>query len=189
MLRIEGGTWRGRKLESVPGDATRPTAARLRQALFNALGPRVVDARVLDCFAGTGALGLEALSRGAIEAVLVERAPAAQAIVERNIRALGAGDRARLVREDVWTALPRLLETPCDGVLVDPPYRTLDWERFLAALQPGAGTGPHWVMAEHGRGETLPERVGTLVRHRHYRHGESELTFYRREGDTSSPPG
>ena len=181
MLRIEGGSWRGRKLASVEGEATRPTSARVRQALFNALGPRIVGARVLDCFAGTGALGFEALSRGAATAVLVEQAPQAIRVIEQNMANLEATGKARVVRSNVMTALAGLANEPIDGVLVDPPYRTLDWERFLTALQPGPERCPEWVMAEHGRGEILPERVGKLVRHRHYRHGESELTYYRRE--------
>lgn len=181
MLRIEGGAWRGRRLESVPGEATRPTVARVKQALFNALGPRIVDARVLDCFAGTGALGLEALSRGATSVVLVEQAPVARRVIETNIRTLGAGERARLMSSDVWKALAEGASAGMDGVLADPPYRTLDWERFLLALQAAPEACPQWVMAEHGRGEVLPEKVGILVRHRRYRHGESEVTWYLRE--------
>ena len=181
MLRIEGGTWRGRRLESVPGEATRPTVARVKQALFNALGPRIVDAHVLDCFAGTGALGLEALSRGAASVVLVEQAAIARRVIEANIRTLGAGERARLMNTDVWKALAEGASAGRDGVLADPPYRTLDWQRFLLALQPAPEACPEWVMAGHGRGEVLPDQAGRLVRHRHYRHGESELTWYLRE--------
>jgi 16S rRNA (guanine966-N2)-methyltransferase len=122
-LRIVAGAWGGRRLQAPPGRATRPTGDRVREALFSILGPRVDGARVLDLFAGSGALGLEALSRGAAAATFVDTAPAAIAAVRANAEALGAvadvqrGDARAYLR----TASAR--HRQYDLVFLDPPYR------------------------------------------------------------------
>ncbi len=126
-MRIVAGTWRGRTLAAPPGEATRPTADRVRQALFDILlhapwgGREAIDGvRVLDAFAGTGALGLEALSRGAAHATFIERDHAAIAVLRANVAALGAEDRTRVIAGDVLA--PPRAEAPCGLVFLDPPY-------------------------------------------------------------------
>jgi 16S rRNA (guanine(966)-N(2))-methyltransferase RsmD len=122
-MRIVGGTWGGRRLQAPPGDATRPTSDRVREALFSILGDRVAGARVLDLFAGSGALGLEALSRGAAEATFVDVAAPAIRAVRANLDALGAGAEVR--RQDALRYLgsARNGARDYDLVFLDPPYR------------------------------------------------------------------
>jgi 16S rRNA (guanine966-N2)-methyltransferase len=126
-LRIIGGAWRGRSIAAGDSDAIRPTADRVREALFNRLahgfrqyGFALSGARVLDAFAGTGALGLEALSRGAAQTVFIERDAAAAQLIRRNIASLGAEDRALMVAGDACNPPRASLE--CDLLLADPPY-------------------------------------------------------------------
>jgi 16S rRNA (guanine966-N2)-methyltransferase len=124
-LRVIGGSLKGRKLVSVKGNAIRPTADRVRESIFNILGARVEDATVLDIFAGTGALGIEALSRGAKSAVFIDINKAALEALAGNLKICGLESRSRLIR---WDALKRLgclhgLPSLFDLVLMDPPYR------------------------------------------------------------------
>ena len=118
-MRVIAGRWGGRRLQAPPGDATRPTSDRVREALFSVLGPRVGGAHVLDLFAGSGALGIEALSRGATSAVFVERDARAAATINRNLDALGAEGDVR--RQDALRFLASG-EGPFDLVFCDPPY-------------------------------------------------------------------
>jgi 16S rRNA (guanine966-N2)-methyltransferase len=140
-LRIVGGTARGRRLVAPKGSA-RPTTDRVKEALFNVLGASVVDAWVLDLYAGSGALGIEALSRGAAHAVFVDDDAAAVAAIRQNLAAAGFTDDARVTRAQVAHYLTRAArqdpdaEHPFDLVLLDPPYDTPtpDVEAVLAAL-------------------------------------------------------
>lgn len=138
-MRIIAGTARGRPLAAPRGRDTRPTLDRVRESLFNILRNRLADARVLDLFAGSGALGLEALSRGAAFAAFVDQAPAAQAAIVRNVQTLGFEDVARLYRCDWRAALPRLRREPepFDLIFLDPPYCFSEAEALLAALREG----------------------------------------------------
>jgi 16S rRNA (guanine(966)-N(2))-methyltransferase RsmD len=158
-VRIVGGSDRGRTLESVPGDATRPTADRVRQSLFDLLGQRCDGLAVLDLYAGTGALSCEALSRGAASAVLVESAKAAAGVIAENLSKLEYEGRARLLRDDVVRALGQLAargET-FDLIFSDPPYAlraaqtTADEIARLGLLKPGGR-----LVLEHGKKEPSP---------------------------------
>ena len=122
-MRVVAGAYRGRRLVAPPGDATRPTSDRVREALFSVLGPSVSGARVLDLFAGSGALGLEALSRGAAAAVFVDHAPAAVKAVRANLAALGI--EAEVRRMEACAALRAAAGRgeAYDLVFLDPPYR------------------------------------------------------------------
>lgn len=134
-LRIVAGTHGGRFIEAPPGRGTRPTAERVREAWFAALGDAVVDARVLDLFAGSGALGIEALSRGARSVQFVEVDGRALATLRRNLEALGLASRAQVARRDVFRFLDEAGDRRWDVVLADPPYDRGDAarlrERFL----------------------------------------------------------
>jgi 16S rRNA (guanine966-N2)-methyltransferase len=121
-LRIVAGNWRGRRLDIAPVPGLRPTSERIRETLFNWLAPHVAGARCLDLFAGTGALGLEALSRGAASAVLVERSPVAAATLGRAIESLGAGN-AVVVQQDAFEYLRRSKGDTFDIVFLDPPFQ------------------------------------------------------------------
>jgi len=136
-MRITGGSHRGRLFRTLSGRRLRPTSDRVREALFNVLGPRIRDAAVLDLFAGCGSLGLEALSRDAARATFVEKNRRATAIIRRNAEELGLEERATLFSFDVLRNPARLrtLEGPFDAVLVDPPYD------LTRRVEPGSPSG------------------------------------------------
>ncbi len=172
-LRIIAGAWRRRNIEGPLGDAIRPTADRVREALFNRLmhgfsdrGFRLQGARVADVFAGTGALGLEALSRGAAQATFIERDLQAVELIRRNIAKLGAEDRAIVVSAEA-AALPRA-HAPCDLALLDPPYgEGLAAPALLSLahqgwLKPGA-----LVSVETAADEPMPEITEYAILDRH----------------------
>ena len=124
-MRITGGSCRGRVLKTLSGKEIRPTSDKVREALFNILGPRAAGAAVLDLFAGSGSLGLEALSRGAERATFVEKDRRALAVIRQNVEKLNFEDRGRLERFDVLSGSTRLrrLDGPFDIVFLDPPYQ------------------------------------------------------------------
>ncbi len=123
-MRISGGAFRGRKLASFPGTAIRPTPEQVRQAIFNIIGQDLRDKRVMDLFAGTGVLGLEAVSRGAESALLVDMSRQAIAVMEKNVQLLGVDDRVRILRHDLDGSLSalRTAQPETDIVFLDPPY-------------------------------------------------------------------
>ena len=178
-MRIVAGTWRGRALVAPRGDATRPTSDRVRQALFDMLlhapwgGRELMEgAEVLDAFAGTGALGLEALSRGAGRAWFMERDRAALAALRVNIAALAA--EARVIAGDA-TRPPR--GTPCRLVFLDPPYGRELGPAAVAALAAAGWLAPGAVLVlETGRDEVLPE-LGERLAER--AHGAARVTVWR----------
>jgi 16S rRNA (guanine966-N2)-methyltransferase len=183
-MRIVAGAWRGRRLMAPAGDATRPTADRVRQALFDMLlhapwgGRDVVDGvRVLDAFAGTGALGLETLSRGAAHATFMERDRAALVALRANIGACGAAERAAVLAVDA-TRPPRA-EAPCRLVFFDPPYGERLVPRALAALREAGWLAPAaLVVAETGADEDLGQAVAILASRVH---GAARVTVWREE--------
>jgi 16S rRNA (guanine(966)-N(2))-methyltransferase RsmD len=152
----------------------------LRQSLFDVLAPRLPGCRLLDAFAGSGAIGLEALSRGAARVVFVElRGPAVEAIRENLDRLRDAGRRARVVRSEVSAAIRALAREreEFDLVFLDPPYQSPLLEPTLLALAPLLA--PHGlVIAEHFHKRELPETIGRLVKQRSLRVGDHRLSFY-----------
>ena len=179
-MRIVAGAWRGRRLAAPAGQATRPTADRVRQALFDMLlhapwggRERVEGAAVLDAFAGTGALGLEALSRGAATAAFMERDRAALAALRANIAACRAGERARVLEADATRPPPG---APCALVFLDPTYGAGLVARAVAALGAGGWIAPDaLILAELGREEALPE-IGERLAER--AHGAARLVVW-----------
>lgn len=135
-MRVIAGTAKGTRLAPVP-PGVRPVSDRAREGIFSSLGARVVDAAVLDLFAGTGALGIEALSRGAGSAVFVERTPGAAAAVRANLERTGLSERARVLRQDARRFLQRGVDHPFDLVFLDPPYALSGpaVDRILGALR------------------------------------------------------
>ena len=149
-MRIISGEWRGRKLIAPRGDATRPTADRTRETLFNMLTSRLGsfdDLRVADLFAGSGALGLEALSRGAAHCLFVEQEKPAVDAIKANILALGARDRSKVQQGSVMSLGPT--SDPYDLLLLDPPYRTGAANVALDRMQRLGWIGPEtWIAVE-----------------------------------------
>ena len=184
-MRITAGEYRGRQLRSPKGSATRPTSDLLRQAIFNVVGPRVAGARVLDLFAGTGALGVEALSRGAADATFVERDRSALASLRANLADLDLLARARIVARDGLEALAGLAKARgrFDCVFLDPPYAGDLARRCVETLAPGEILSENAVLLVQAFHKTdLPDRAGTLSRTWHRRYGETRLTLYLKEG-------
>jgi 16S rRNA (guanine966-N2)-methyltransferase len=171
-MRIIAGRWKGHGLRTAKGRDVRPTTDRVREAWMSALGPRVVDARVLDLFAGSGALGLEALSRGAESVVFVERARGALAAIVANIERLGAEDEATVVSDDVFRFLRRV-EEPFDLAFADPPYGTGDAARLVETFV--AAPFAHELWLEHPFREELPLPEHAKTR----RYGDTALTVIR----------
>ena len=181
-MRVTAGAERGRKLRAPRGATTRPTGAKVREAIFNILGPLSPNP-VLDLFAGTGALGIEALSRGASRATFVERDHRALSALHRNLREFSLAERARVLDSRVALALQRLSEEKGDKfswVFVDPPYAAGEVEPVLALLSGGKVLdNGAVVIVEHDRHHLPPEKVGTLemVDRRFY--GDTGVSFFR----------
>nr|WP_219339812.1 16S rRNA (guanine(966)-N(2))-methyltransferase RsmD [Luteimonas salinisoli] len=177
-IRIIGGRWRGTRLPvpDVPG--LRPTSDRARETLFNWLQPVLPGARVLDLFAGTGALGLEALSRGAREALLVERDPRLAQALEETVQRLHAGDRARVVRADALALLRAPLHGRFDLVFVDPPFADGLWQPVLDGLAPWLAEDA-WLYLESPGQAGVPAGEGWLP-HREGRSRDAGHALYRR---------
>ncbi len=178
-MRVIAGEFKGRTLAAPTWDGLRPTSDRLRETLFNVLAPRIRGARVLDVFAGTGAIGIEALSRGAAWVTFVESDRRAQSLIEQNLSRCGVQDRYAIIR----AAADRALETLAgsggavfDLVLLDPPYDRPSGEALAGVDHVVAPGG--LVVIEHARKQRAPERSGQLERTRELLSGDSALTFY-----------
>jgi 16S rRNA (guanine966-N2)-methyltransferase len=181
-MRIVSGRLGGRRLRAPDGAATRPTSERVREALFSILGPPAPDTDVLDLFAGSGALGLEALSRGARSVTFVDSGRPALDSLRANIAEVGAGAAATVVAQDVLSFLRR--GWAARWVFVDPPYRSDLATRTLDLLgeSPSEDT---LVIVEHDRRNVPLDRHGSLIRTDSRRYGDTVLAFYRKpEGPT-----
>lgn len=178
-MRVISGSKRGKRLLALEGQEVRPTTDRVKEALFDILQFSVENAVFLDLFAGSGQVGLEALSRGAARAVFVDVSPAALNVVRKNVELTGFSDRSEIIRGDFSTFLlggGRLF----DIAFLDPPYRTGALQKALelvpARMAPGGV-----VICEHPREEELPPEAGGLLRQKVYRYGKTSLTVYKRE--------
>jgi len=183
MTRIIAGRGKGRRLKTPPGLETRPTAARLRQTLFDILAPVLPGCRFLDAFAGSGAIGLEALSRGAARVVFVDASAPAIVAIRDNVAVLAAaGGAVQVLRQDARIALAALADSGVrfDVIYLDPPYDSTLYEEALEIvsdmrlLQEGGV-----AVAEHFHKRALPETIGRLARTRSVRVGDHLLSFYR----------
>lgn len=184
-LRIIAGKFRGRKLKSPPSLGTRPTSDRLRETLFNILAPRIADARFLDLCAGSGAVGIEALSRGAAHATFVDRSRKMYALIEGNLEALKIKDREfEVVTSEAAKFLGRFEQKgsqPFDIIFFDPPY-TADYETVLNCVGENAATllsEAGLMVVEHRKKKELVAEFGGLERYRLLKQGDSCLSFYR----------
>jgi 16S rRNA (guanine966-N2)-methyltransferase len=182
-MRIVGGRFGGRTLVAPNSQNIRPTSDRLRESLFNILAHRYADAvtgaRVLDLFAGTGALGLEAISRGAAFALFIDDGAEARALIRQNVEALGLGGITRIFRRDATRLGAVHPNEPFALVLVDPPYRKGLAERTLLSLRDGGWVAPHaLVIVEEAAdaGLAAPQGYAEIERRRY---DDTEFTFLR----------
>ena len=172
-MRIIAGEYRSRKLKSLPGANTRPTPDRLRETLFDILQTQTAGATFVDAYAGTGAVGIEALSRGASHVWLLEKSRAAVELIRENLAMLEVGPRATVVPGPVALTIERY---PADFVFLDPPY---DHEReYLAVFDVLAERPPRLVIAQHSVHNPLSAEYGPLRRTRVVKQGDNALSFY-----------
>jgi 16S rRNA (guanine(966)-N(2))-methyltransferase RsmD len=173
-MRVIGGEFRSRKIQSMPGLDVRPTPDRLRESLFNILAAEVPDSTFVDAYAGTGAVGIEALSRGALHVIFLERNKAAVELIRSNLKSLGALTRASVIS---GAALKELGKQPADIVFLDPPF-SMEQE-YQAALELLSEKPPQIVIAQHSSRFDPGDRIGTLARYRTVKQGDNSLSFYR----------
>jgi 16S rRNA (guanine966-N2)-methyltransferase len=186
-MRVIAGKYRSRQLRSLKGLTLRPTSDRLRETLFNVLGELVIGSRFIDAFAGTGAVGIEALSRGAAEVIFIEKHAPAVALIKKNLESLEARTGTRFLSADVLHGLQILAEEgsaggkPREILFLDPPYdNAADYHRVLSFA--GSSTffsGGAVVIAEHRSKFDLPDAVENLQRVRVLWQGDASLSFYR----------
>jgi len=182
-MRIVSGWLGGRTLRAPPGASTRPTSERVREAIFSILGEVPPDTDVLDLFAGSGAMGLEALSRGATGVTFVDSARPALQVLRANLTELGVGAEARVVAGDAVTWLRRLPDPTAQRwrwVFIDPPYRSELAASVLDALgaHRSALTADARVVVEHDRRNAPLDRHGSLIRTDSRRYGDTVVSFY-----------
>jgi|SRR5215813_11983379 len=183
-MRIIAGTFRSRPLRPLKKLRIRPTSDMLRETLFNILGPGVRAARFLDLFAGTGAVGIEALSRGASDIVWVENDRGAAQLIRENLALLGIDQSARLLPVDALNAIARLESergAPFDFIFLDPPYANeADYHAVLCRLEKSSLLADSSVLiAEHRKTFALPATLGRLRQFRSLKQGDAALSFYR----------
>lgn len=192
-MRIIAGRFRGRRLKGTPPDGVRPTSDRLRETLFNILGDSVIESIFLDAYAGTGAVGLEAFSRGADRVCFVESSRRALAVIRSNMETVGVSDGCRVLHAEVRQALSLLASDRerFDIVFLDPPYGgeglyTADLEQLS---KEGIVAVNGIVVVEHSSKLELPPSVGPFDRKRTTLQGDSALTFYGPEVSSESNDG
>jgi 16S rRNA (guanine(966)-N(2))-methyltransferase RsmD len=185
-MRVIAGRFKGRRLIPPSGDRVRPTSDRLRETLFNVIAAAVPGARVLDGYARTGAVGIEALSRGALEVTFIERDRHAVRLIRSNVQLCGVEDACVIIRADLESADPHLRTREFDLILLDPPYHGTDLDAVLV-------TAANWLAAdgllvlEHARRVDPPLTGGGLRCVRDLVSGDSALAFYRRASDAERP--
>lgn len=174
-MRIIAGRFRSRKLKPVPGDKVRPTPDRLREALFNVLQTRIEGTVFLDAYAGTGAVGIEALSRGASRIILIEKRSDAMTVLRENLAALQITTEATVMR-GAATVLVR--NYPCDIAFIDPPYELIT--EYPACFNALAETACSLAIAQHATKLVLDEQYGPFQKSRVLKQGDNTLSFYER---------
>jgi 16S rRNA (guanine966-N2)-methyltransferase len=176
-MRVIAGSLKGRRLATPGWDGLRPTSDKLRETLFNVLASRIEGARVLDGFAGTGAVGIEALSRGAAHVTFVESDPRAVRLVQRNLDHCRVGDRYAIIRARFADAARRFSAGSFGLVFLDPPYRSEDMTVVLEAAAPLVAPDG-LVVLEHARRDVAPPAAASIVKTRDILSGDSALTIY-----------
>ena len=172
-MRVIGGEFGSRRLKTLPGMATRPTPDRLREALFDVLAPRIAGKVFLDAYAGSGAVGIEAISRGAARVIFIEKSRAALRVLHENLAALGIEPRVTVIAGNAVTLLARHLP---DMVFLDPPYQQEG--EYGAALKVLGDVAPGLVLVQHSARMPLPETAGQLRRTRVLKQGDNCVTFF-----------
>jgi 16S rRNA (guanine(966)-N(2))-methyltransferase RsmD len=203
-MRISGGTAKGRRVvlraslsKRQEADALRPTSAKVRKAIFDILGPRIIGCRFLDLYAGTGAVGLEALSRGADFVIFIDDSPARTRAITDLVRRYGFSEKAHVITDKAVHfvtslkagAVPPDALHPYDVLFLDPPYHSAEIEMVLPCLSDSGLLKPHGLLiVEHPSKRALPHIFGALSETRRYRYGDTSLTLYVHDADREDTP-
>jgi 16S rRNA (guanine966-N2)-methyltransferase len=180
-MRIISGKFRGRRLKGPTGLELRPTSDRMKESLFNIIGPQIVGATMLDVFGGTGAIGIEALSRGARDVVFIENADFAQKLIRQNLKLCGIDGGGRIVHQDVFGAMRALIRQnfKADFAYFDPPYDFEPYQDLLdLAFKRGLLAQEGRGIIEHHRKALIPEAGEGFARSRVVRQGDHCLSFF-----------
>jgi len=181
-MRVISGSAKGRRLKPVPGTGTRPTADKVKEAVFSMIGPYFDGGTVLDLFAGTGALGIESLSRGMEKGIFIDRDPVSVRVVRENLAATALSDRAEVYRSDAQKAVKLLARRRMlfDLVFLDPPYRMRDMDAMIERLREAGLLAPRaTVVVEHDAAHEYPHRVAGLAAVRRSVYGDTAVTIYK----------
>ena len=183
-MRVIGGKYRGRKLETLPGLDVRPTSDRLRETLFNILSPMISGARFLDLCAGSGAVGVEAASRGVGGVTFVEQSRTACAAIQKNLERLGIAEGALVLNQDAGSALKALDQQrdSFDVIYIDPPYAAGLYDEVMGLISRSELLAQDGVVIVEHRSKEPPESsYDRLVEYRQVKQGQSQLAFYKRQ--------
>jgi 16S rRNA (guanine966-N2)-methyltransferase len=180
-MRVISGICKGKQLKAVPGRSTRPTTDKVKEAIFNMVGPYFTGGAGLDLFAGSGGLGIEALSRGFEKMIFVDKDSKAIQTIHANIESCGFQKQSEVYRNDSFRALQAIKKRGIqfDGVFLDPPYRKQKLEELLTIFNDGYIKENGFVVCEHSKEITLPSRSGNLWRWKHETYGIIGVTIYR----------
>ncbi|QJD83442.1 16S rRNA (guanine(966)-N(2))-methyltransferase RsmD [Cohnella herbarum] len=191
-MRVISGQAKGHPLKAVPGSNTRPTTDKVKESLFSMIGPYFDEENVLDLFAGTGGLGIEALSRGAANAVFIDASSQSVEVVKRNLASTKLADRAEVYRNDARRAL-KLLERAgksFDLIFLDPPYAVKDCDALLIDMASrGLVADGAIAVVEHHPDVVYPENIEGYERTRYATYGEIALSIYRYQQNNEAEPG
>lgn len=182
-MRVVSGVCKGRALKAVPGNTTRPTTDKVKEALFNMIGPYFEGGMGLDLFAGSGGLGLEALSRGLDQVIFIDRERKAIQTIYENIQACKMEDKAEVYRNDAERAIKALIkrEIRFDYIFLDPPYKK---QQLLSLMQKISENrllkNEGYIVCEHSHDVELPDSVGEFTQYKHEQYGIIAITIYSR---------
>jgi 16S rRNA (guanine966-N2)-methyltransferase len=181
-MRVVSGACKGRQLQAVPGMTTRPTTDKVKEAIFNMVGPYFDGGIGLDLFAGTGGLGIEALSRGLDLVIFVDRDPKAVQTIRKNIEICGLKDKAEVYRNVADRALKAVQKRGLqfDLIFLDPPYKMQQLKTLIEKIdQENLLTSNGWIIAEHSNEISLPESIGSLQMIKHETYGITAVSLFR----------
>lgn len=180
-MRVIAGEARGHKLETLKGNATRPTMDKVKGAIFNMIAPNICDSCVLDLFAGSGALGIEALSRGAQRAVFVDKSRDSIGIIKKNLEHTKLKEKSLVINSDALEAVLRLKDSELkfDIIFIDPPYNKKIAQKALIFLESnGILKDKGIIIVEHSKDEDLPDYVGKFKKQKFRQYGITIISFY-----------
>ncbi|WP_028398897.1 16S rRNA (guanine(966)-N(2))-methyltransferase RsmD [Ectobacillus panaciterrae] len=185
-MRVVSGACKGHPLKAVPGSTTRPTTDKVKEAIFNIIGPYFEGGLALDLFGGSGGLGIEALSRGMDKTIFVDRDSKAVQVIRQNAETCRLTDKVEVYKNDAERALKALIkrELSFDLILLDPPYKDQKIVSLISVIeQHGLLNDTGVIMAEHTANAELPEKIGSFTRTRYENYGITAISIYEHEGE------